>query len=488
MKSYLIILIFFFLNVSVCAQVFNNTGTTGTAINYNISLPVAAEPWMIDVNSTDNTQAATGTKATAVFIEFGDGTFSFLPRGTHNFYTAFPNRSIITKTTGVYGGGGKPPAHSIESQISISESAPYVQMNNLPVLIQNGLAITPNIGSVLAKDTMIFVVTYKAQPKYNTLLFLFNDNINISAFKNIIVGQKIQDPNSLIKEPVLRTYSSETEVGIPGTGPVSVARGQNNQFANCLAINILNHDGNEHNIFITLIPKDGLLTTSLSETMVKAMLVGSAEGKGGNIDTISVVDTLPVVDAAHDPNYITVSPNCLLLPKVGKELQYHLHFQNTGPGRASKVKVNIKIPGPVNLSSEITYKSNYYKLNNGINNSLNPYSNSAGDGLEFVFVKKSSTSCTLEGMGTPPSPNCICNESTIGDLWFTIKTNNQMPDILLAQASIVFYNSDAAQNPNPPIITNTAVAQFRQCCDCNNSCDPCKNKKSFWKWLFCKKC
>jgi hypothetical protein len=333
-------------------------------------------------------------------------------------------------------------------------------------------------------DTMIFVITYRVSQPGKELLFLFNDNSSINAFESISLGQSMADTNSGLIAKYVRLYSGENEIAIPLTPDGKNERRKNNGFVNCVTITGLNADDSEHNVFITLVPKEGILARGLSETIVKAVIPGEKE-------PITKSDTLPISNISHDPNYITVKPTCLVFPKAGKVLDYHVHFQNTGAGEASRVTVTVKIPPGVNMSTDISYHTpnstaTFYQLSNGNCQNGPPYMNSGGDSLLFEFVKNSGLNCTLEGMGS--TSTCMCNEKTIGDFWFTIKTNNQMPDILLAQASIVFYNTDPLHPSNAAIITNVAVSQFRECCDCNKSCNPCSKRKGFWKWLFCKKC
>jgi hypothetical protein len=488
-----IFLFLFFNSISAGAQQFNYGYSFGGSPNsYSITLPLGEPLWLIPAVVTGPPKPAKGTPATSVFVEFGDGTFSFLPNGDHDFYPASINGNLTVKTARIYGGGGPPPkfqSYQVGAMKSPALGTLYSPMGILKSLEK--IAITPNIGSVVANDTMIFALTYKLLPEESgkTLLFLYNDN-GLDAFEKVSIGDLMDiDPSILQPYTFVRTYTGETETVINPSTPVESVRDINKQYTDALAFSNLKADSLEHNIFITLIPKEGLVARDLSETNVKAYLV---EEQKGEIDTASASANLPIFNLSHDPNYITVKPLCLTLPKAGKKLEYHVHFQNTGPGAASEVRVAVKIPGNVNIGTDISFPScpknppHFYKVPKGDLSILctSPYANSSLDSLVFIF-QKNAFNCTLDGMTA--TPTCMCNDSTIGDFWFTINTTNQMPDILLAQASIVFYNN-ADGLPNDPIITNTAISQFRECCECKKSCDPCKNKKGFWKWLFCDKC
>jgi hypothetical protein len=487
-----ILLLLLFVNIDATAQMFSitsNFSSGSSTCDYSVSLPPGAASWLITSTVTGFQKAATRTRNTVAFVEFGDGTFSFLPDGPHEFFQTNLNHNVTTKVTGIYSGGGPPPHYQLAAKVSGFGNPPYKPMQ----ILKNGarIAITPNIGSVVAEDTMIFVLTYKmaANERGKRLLFLFNDNV-VSAFKQVNMNQQMEsDPNTHYPSPFVRLHANEGEMAISSGSSEEIIKNIDYRYGNALAFNSLPIDTLEHNIFITLIPQQGLVSSGLSETLVKAYIVGEKRNEMGNtvLDTVSTTEKLPIFNLSHDPNYITVKPVCLTLPKAGKKLEYLVHFQNTGPGAASKVIVSVKLPGNVNVNTDIYFPANFYKILKGrlALSSSSHYSNASGDSLVFEFEKDIAADCTLDGMA--PTATCMCNDSTMGDLWFTINTTNLMPDMLLAQASIVFYNN-ADSLPNDPIITNTAISQFRECCECKKACDPCKNKKGLWKWLFCDKC
>lgn len=491
MKKYLIAIAFFTIYYSnTNAQTVSKPATGSSLTNsYSVSLPEDAAPWLAATSSTSPT-AADGSKATVCFIEFGDGAFSFLPSGTHNFNPAFStNQTIITKVTGVYGGGGKPPSHVAAKFPGITAAAAYTPMNILSA--GQEVLITSNIGSVVANDTMIFVITYKTGNINSSLLFLLNDYGTNSIFENskLSVGANFNDIHTGVSNVnFVRTYAGE--IHQPSlSASANTVRTNYNSFSDYIYVDGLKADNQEHNIFVTLIPKANILSTSTPQTNVKAVLIKPAQ-KGGTNSILETENNLPIQNLSHDPNYITVKPACMLLPKANHSLDYHLHFQNTGEGAAAEVRVAVKVPYGVDFVNDISYPSaSWYVVVNGLQMNGTPFENATHDSLIFDFKPKTvplsaSTGVTLSGVGT--SETFLSNTETMGDVWFTIKTKSTSPDILLAQASIVFYNQNGTINN--PILTNTAVSQFRECCDCKKECDPCKNKRKFWQWLFCKKC
>ena len=496
-----------FLVVNSTAQV--NISATSSGYNYDAVDPTNPTPFLgVPMSGSTPTASSGKTAGLSCFIEFGDGSFSFSPIGNHFFYNAKPNRDVISKITGVYSGGGKPPNHRSTSVSGLSRVSTYSPMNILGTTER--VHITPNIGSVLASDTMIFVVTYKLEKNEinGNLVFLFNDTFNV--FDNFKIGATFNDINTLNEDVnFVRTYFEEEET-LTLTDKASNAKDKYMAYKDYISVNKLKNDGNEHNVFITLIPNSSITTIDCSKTMVKAILTAdkisdtltqsdSKEGlsnptKGSDAKEEDGIigeteNELQVADKSHDPNFITVAPTCMLLPKENHTIDYHLHFQNTGLGGAPEVRVAISMPEGVDIANDITYphRPSWYKIINGFVNNVAPYSNVTKDSLIFDFIKNpsmSSATATLEGMDVTKPITSL--EKTEGDVWFTIKTKKDMPAILLAQASIVFFNNGGSANA--PIITNTAVTQFRACCDCEKKCDKCKNKGRLWKWLFCKKC
>ena len=491
MKQFLfsLICVIFFANISK-AQSFkcNPDGT------YDVRDAADASPWLGVPATGDKTKSGSGTPPSLTcFIEFGDGTFSFEPSGKHTFVTSLSNKDICTKFTGVYAGGGKPPNHAMAAKVPPTSSV-YTEMGILGGT--DKVLITPNIGSVLEKDTMIFVVTYKLAPNQinGNLLFLFNDNKSNTIFNVYSKGAKFNDENTFYKDvDFVRPYFGENEIISFTNAAANTQRTKNSIYQNYIAFDKLKSDNEEHNIFITLIPSTGISTEKFSKTFVKAILAFDNKVENSTDSKPVVSETfneLQVVDKSHDPNYITVDPVCMLLPKANHKIDYHLHFQNTGTGGASRVRVAIKTPEGVSIANDITYthSPDWYKIINGTINNTAPYSNATGDSLIFDFVKNTSmtsATATLDGMSLTPS--AANTNKTTGDVWFTINSTNAMPSILLAQASIVFFNASDG-SVNEPIITNTAVTQFRECCECEQKCDKCKNKGRLWRWLFCKKC
>ena len=92
-------------------------------------------------------------------------------------------------------------------------------------------------------------------------------------------------------------------------------------------------------------------------------------------------------------------------------------------------------------------------------------------------------------VGASSDPADIYNPETMADAWFTVPANENMNNLILSTADIIFTNKSNC-SVNAPVTTNIGIAEFSNCCNCTKKkiCGCKKTKKKFWNWLFCKKC
>jgi hypothetical protein len=190
----------------------------------------------------------------------------------------------------------------------------------------------------------------------------------------------------------------------------------------------------------------------------------------------------------HDPNFETVRPTCLELPKkTADTLRYHIHFQNTGRGPASMVRVATSIPYMANISKIRLELSNRLRFKVAGSMSVTGYNcswiiNPTADSIIFTFTHTSIA--VLNGFTN------FTDETTMGDIWFNIPMDANVGSVLLSRSSIVFEStSGSVTHYQPPVITNEARSEYKvRCGECDCKKDPCKKRNRFWQWLLCKKC
>lgn len=358
------------------------------------------------------------------------------------------------------------------------------QSDNDPPLKLSGskqVLITPNAYNIINRDTMSMAVTYKFTPELeNTYYLVFNYNNNVflpMAGGNDPTSNNIQYQlgfNNMSGQYVKYARVFHNEIYLPPTaipgGLINYVTSQiGSVFTNFTAFKIPTTGTNslaERNMFFSLITKNGMaegMTTSLNATLVKR---DDTSGVFTTIDTHNIVD-LPVLKA-HDPNYIVQSPVCLQLPITPRFFNYHLHFQNTGAGPASHVKVKLHFtPG---------FDFNTFQILNARFSDRDYQSASQQSGITITRDQTNNT-ITLEMdytgnrglsnnlLGTNAAPDPYVNPETMGDVYFRMKSTTQVPYFLTSQAGIEFY-SHQTTTWELPVYTNTAISGYSDCCNC----------------------
>ncbi len=440
------------------------------------------------------------TPAISTFTEFGDGSFTFDEAGMHTYNSNLLSYPVIAKTTGIYDEGTRPPRHMISSEnlmIDMTGASPMAaRSTGISGVLDPGqwIKITPNINSIVPGDPMVFVVTYKLPPEMltapgNLVIRFYYNNISgqfapVINHRSPVTGITTVSTGAALSVPWVRNYAGET---------IADKTSQKAEFGNMLEAGITNKDDREHSIFITLIPNSSF---DLSEMNGSAQFVAEIRPATNttreNKDGIAPVEgktgagmednlTLPSFATSHDPNYVIITERCNRFPKTGKLLNFHVHCENEGKGRASKVVMHVRLPGGITAQEVINYGKMTAK---GPNNNTGTWSSSHPDILTITFNPVNSYVLEAADPKKPFHPN------TMADAWFTIPANESMHNLVVATADIIFFNTDPTQSENLPVTTNPGMARFSDCCDCNKKkeCGCKKTKNNLWRWLFCKKC
>ncbi len=497
-------IIFIAVAVYPCSEMFSQQILISpSGSDYNISANIPTHPRIFvsppastssnNPNIVENSWTPSpDDPGTVLLMEYGDGTFSFSNSELHNYNNSVHKYGVFMKTTGIYDRDKRPPRASINqhptfttlySSANSSQRFPvssYARSSMLKPLLgdTSNILVQPNISSLVAGDTMIFILTYKVEEKYagRKINFYYNNN---DFFIPLRGGEEIKDDNMTV--PFIRFFGDEE----------FEYKNSEREYLNHIVINNLLNDGAEHNIFITLVPKEDLKAQDLpslkeskgeevlDENKLTANIQADLVDENGNTVGTSK-NELEVLENSHDPNYIRILPKCLPFPKTDvKVLKFHAHCQNIGLGDAMTVRMAIALP--YGLKSPDIYDKSV-KLPNGVTATWNTNNN---DSVVITFTK--TTDNTLRGIKN--NPLWLNDPGTMGDVWFKLKTNASVYNELETQASIVFSNTDSTFND--PVLTNTDRAAFSACCDCKNKTEKCgcsKKKSRFWRWLFCKKC
>ncbi|HRH59338.1 MAG TPA: hypothetical protein PL045_02150, partial [Chitinophagaceae bacterium] len=334
------------------------------------------------------------------------------------------------------------------------------------------------------------------------LVFRYNSNVFVAPGSGLIGQPNPQQAFTLFTDPqnypqgipiqFVRTYHGETAPSSAFITGITNFLGSNSNYTNGVVAKLNTNPSSplnsvsftENNWFISLITKNPLANGNT--TAVDAQLIQYTD----STSTYSTLADYPIegmgVVFAHDPNYITQSPVCMQLPKIVRDMKYHIHFQNTGRGPADTVKITANLPFGLDLATcqldRVVYSGYNYAI--GINNDHNELDTTLDqlrNKIIFTLYKTSSninsniSNNNLEGTDNVYNP--AVNPETMGDIYFTVSATVNVPYSLPAQATIEFHSGSSLPGLwENPVATNIAVSNYSNCCNCNLfDCD--KNEK-----------
>lgn len=475
-------------------------------------------PLAMPTDNNDNKETRIST-----WTEFGDGKFTTEIKPKHNFGNPdLPVRqhNTFVKATGIYTGGSLPPAHKlVKSGIVYT---PNGSAETYKALMESGnyLHVTPNIYDVVTKDTMHFAVSYALPPNAQNkwaLVFAYNNGgssespkafevLKSSDIKQPLFSDHIDDKITLVRNHQNNLTQIESGNAIYDEISNLVTK---QYYQDLLAFDITNpaeFSDTVKNLFVTLFPGEIESVKSEASTNVSAFLInyscGPAKVENPKCEIVTE-NGKPVTyqhdqdlalrgDKPHDPNYETVYPQCLELPKKSTDtLHYHIHCQNIGIGPAGKVRMATSLPYGV-ASGSINLHSLKYKIGNTkaqLPSQVRGYKftaalNATHDSLIFIYKIDTSGLRVLAGTSETKS---LSDVRTMADVWVDVPLNSSVASVLSSRTSIVFYDTTGV--PELPVFTDEARANYKKTCsDCDCKKQRCKNKCKLWQWLFCKKC
>ncbi len=486
MKIFFLLLLIVFTN-----KLYSQLECIKTGDNYSINYS-----YYNNGNTTQANLSATTTSFSktnpgyTVWCEFGDGGFTFKPRFTHilnNADNAQLNNSLL-RLTGIYQNGGKPTRviSNINNTSSNNPSNNYYDQANDFLTSNYFVKITPSVNAIKSDDTMHYAIDYKLPDERRGWKLVFEYNLNESyTFHQTAQSDKIYDSRFRnTYHSFIRTHFNENV---------------NVQFNKIEFLNLTPSNRNK-TVFVSLASFEDIDNKLLGiDGVVKAYLVNENDKNFKPNENLGDKNALRNIgDNPHDPNWIKVDKKCVIPSTLGMELNYTIHFQNTGIGNAQeKVHVALKLPDgiiannidPITNQFSINYATKpvnkfvQFQIGNGVLNydtSTVYFDNTTSkDTIHFLFHKATQGRIIiLRGMDTT-KPNCMNDVRTMGEikLKFTLPTYS-IGKQLIANASIYFDNELPVITEDETIIVKRKCKQ-RKKAECN-----CKGKKrGFWQWL-----
>lgn len=414
-----------------------------------------------------------------MWLEYGDGGFTTNNNTIRPLSTAQPDSWFFISSK-LYDG--------TRDQFRISSGSPFLNRsgrsnpsdNDAPILTgAKQVLITPNAYDIISKDTMSFAVTYKFLPaagKCYYVIFNYNNNVFLPMAGGADPATTNMVVNNFSSYPIkyARVFHGEISVN-PNSIPnftSFMAQQIGGSYTNSVVMKVCSDVDApmlaERNIFFSLVSKDALVVgnnTSINATLVQT------NNSGANpvvIDQHTIAGM--GVALSHDPNYIVQSPVCLQLPKAPRLFQYHLHFQNTGPGEADIAEITLQFTPGFNLNTFNITQGRFSDVNyyDNIHNGISVRTNQALNQVILTMDLQGNRGLNNPLAGTNNTTNPWVNPETMGDVYFNMMSTAAVPYFITAQASIKFHSQHARPlDWETPVTTNTAISNYSTCCDCS---------------------
>jgi hypothetical protein len=222
----------------------------------------------------------------------------------------------------------------------------------------------------------------------------------------------------------------------------------------------------EKTVFLSLVPD-----TTIEEGKTGSVYAVLTDASNNVIGTDSIANMR--FAPAHDPNYLSQRPFCLKLPKKEYPFVYKVHFQNTGDGNATEVKLDIHLPTGLNWSTlnitKATFAGVDYTAVIKNNVSLNRTTGIAT--VHFFDTAILGRKIKLLGLAECDTNHPGNDPRSMGEILFDIKSTPNTDDKMEAWADIYFKSEhpsgDTVQGGyEQPVITNHAVTTYKDCCGC----------------------
>jgi hypothetical protein len=418
-----------------------------------------------------------------IWLEYGDGGFTVQPVVIRNM-TSSPPSAFLMATPLYDTTRGKDLLISRYLQgasLNPTGTARSSMGHNDPPLITaaEGIKLSANAYNIVPGEPMQIAFTYKLGNDMGIIntngakyyvLFYYNKNSSSIFAKYSING-------AAAMPAYLRAYNKENFDALLRQQDF-VLSDLPAGYGSFAAFELPVRDSAEYNFFITLIPNKNLKAGDKST--IVAALVNVNKDKERNFTRLMGKDSMSgiYVSRAFDPNTLTVTPGCLVLPKQETGFNYRVQFQNLGKGPADIVK--IVVPLPAGLRRETIQMGDVLFAGAKVPNVV-PVS-IAGNSIEF----------TLTGYlpGTDGTANALTNPVTMGEVNFTIKSTAALEDSVKHNAQIVFHSKYAiASDWEDTVSTPTCLTVYKnQACECDNPpCPPDNCLKIFglcwWWWV-----
>lgn len=444
--------------------------------NFSVVLP-PGYPSARD-GGNENVQKGTGDTCSIVVLEYGDGTFTTQFQSAHH-YNQMPQGNMFLAITRYYDTTDLPDMFARTKNGVAQSNTPNIETSLLDR--KESFNLVPHVNTVIPNEANHFIIPFK---NTRSLFVCFYNNLYSRFFS------KIQTPESAMRIngldiPYIRVHNGQqvfTDVenvpvdlitGIPNARTamrnfISSQMNSGLQFADYFIVyndpdlkdSTINRSSFEKNMFFSLPPTADYTAEEL-DSIITTIRLFKFEIANQMLTNSFVDKQLRFIAGPHDPNDISIYPDCISRPDTKHDVT--VNFQNLGLGDVEdKIIIRVTIPKPMISSfsslNEAVIGTNGPLADNKISMVKKVAAGTAPDTLTITLKT------TLEGlMGKPLG---ALDESTKGDIQFTVVPG--------AAASLVplKFEADIIFDTQPPIHTYYIINN----CVRKPLCKPCSER------------
>jgi hypothetical protein len=425
--------------------------------SYSITIPEI--PYQLIQGRTPYTKALLETGTGAFF------TFQTSGRLEQTFSTSwyYNTNAIVQPIVSLYSfyDTFPPPKHGISFNFNPTPSSKTNPVQN--ILTTGQFIKTTNcIGdTIIPNDTMTLAVTYKNSSSnsdgcsYNqsVIAVFYNSPDNTNLFAQVPTDNTTYNFNGTAVKP-LRKHNGETVTALSSMPSAiqSILNSSGGGFSKALYMTAPYISGGaERNFFMSLVPNPVPANYQSQTGTVKAVLIDYNSSNPSNCyNGTSFSQIFEVSLTSRDPNSITIAPDLFpnLSSAVNKPIDYKIHFENEGPGRANRILIAASIPNGIQFP---TSGEEIFICKIGDDEVA------VVEGSQPLSVEKKNRSCTyrLDPINRKIYFSIINaqlsgtvglkGKNNIGEISFSLKTNSNrnIPKTMSSQVSVIFDDNKA---------------------------------------------
>lgn len=241
--------------------------------------------------------------------------------------------------------------------------------NSTQTLLSSGqyVKLTNCIGdTIIPNDTTTLVITYKNTVSaidgctfnQSVIALFYNNTDNTSLFAQVPTDNTTYSFDGTPVKP-LRKHNGETVEVLSNLPSAiqSILNSNGSGFSQALYLTTpYTTNSLEKNIFLSMVPNPDSTSYQSQSGTVKAVIIDYMSGNPSSCNSVSsFTQNYEISFRSRDPNSVTITPDYFpaLSSAIRKPVNYKIHFENEGMGRANRILITASIPKGIQMPSEM---------------------------------------------------------------------------------------------------------------------------------------